>query len=239
MPFSVGDRVRIANDYAVSSMLGLEGIVRHVRQVGPIVFYHVEMDNGAGVVTLFPDALELVDATVENPPSPNEVMQPLPVALPAEVAGNIRSMTFLMSGVPWTPRLMEELHESIAMDHVWHFHFHLIGYTKVTVMLARVEKGPKKNKTYELEAAVKAFNGVFDVPQHRFEHGKVVRRERFPDGPAGVKSAVEFLQEGVQFAKQKGGFCETCANREPPEKRFRRNNGSSQCGKCLVSSGFQ
>ena len=230
--FSVGDRVRIVNTFVISEMRGAVGVVRYVQQVGVIVAYHVELDNNRDeVATLFRGALELVDAAVENP----QVMQPLPVALPAEVAGTIRSLTDFAPGVPMTNRLMQEMYDQFRDIGYWVVSPNVPGFHKVSLLLQGSSHKVKKQEVRELVATVACYigrDGVNGFP----ENGHTAKYKRFPDTVEGFQQAMEFFKEGVAYLKRRG-FCTSCLAETPPRKRVRLDI-SEKCGLCMFGFGM-
>ena len=98
LPVSVGDRVRIANDYAVEHLRGEIGRVERIDQNGPGSVY-VIFDNAVRsgavlirgvscfVASLAGHRIEELDEPGPRQLTEEQMSQPLPDALPAELSG--------------------------------------------------------------------------------------------------------------------------------------------------------
>ena len=106
-----------------------------------------------------------------------EVTMPLPDGLPEGVALHVRSFTDLMPGVPWTRRLMEELHDSMK-EGAFYNKVAIPGYHLVTTQILRNEKRRKKNEPpeFELSAEIRVYSGTLNSRTQSTSSSQIPRR---------------------------------------------------------------
>ena len=152
-----------------------------------------------------------------------------------DAAPKVADFTELLSGVPWTKQLMEDLSYQLRN----HGRFEVVlttipGFAKIVALLAHCTRKRTKEEQCELHAEVLCYRGVTYYPRGRpsVEDPCVAHFETFPDTPMGVKDAFEFLKSSVQYLSRRG-FCDSCLQQERPKKRIRLQS-CDVCGECLL-----